>query len=243
MHRLPAACASFLLFCSISFTALAQEPEDISTRWMWDLRAGMFFPDIDREFGGAAHPYADIFGTQKQLAWRSELSWQFFRGFGTLALGADAGFFHRSGKALLEDGTRSGDSTSWILVPLGLKLVYRFDVLQNHYNIPLTPYGKAGLVYNLWWITDGSGNTATWESAGGGKARGATTGYEFALGLSLLLDVFDPDSAASLRRDTGIDNSYIFVEWTYNRSDGILGVGSSLQVGGRVWMFGMAFEF
>ncbi len=241
--RKPLAALFFLAALALPRLAFPQEPEDVSTRWMWDLRAGMFIPDIDREFGGAASPYADIFGDQKKLAWRTELSWQFFRGFGTLALGADAGYFHRSGKALLEDGTRAADSTSFILVPLGLKLVYRFDVLQNHYNIPLAPYAKGGLVYNLWWITDGNGDVATWESAGGGKARGATTGYEFSAGLSLLLDVFDPDAAASLARETGIDNSCVFVEWTWNRSDGILGVGSSLQVGGRTWMFGLAFEF
>jgi hypothetical protein len=232
MRKIFAACPLLLAVLAVP-AAYAQKPEDVSTQWMWDLRAGMFIPDIDEEFGGAAHPYADIFGNQKKLAWRSEPSWQFFRGFGTLALGADAGFFYRSGKSLLEDGSKSGDSTSFLLVPLGLKLVYRFDVLQNNYNIPLTPYAKGGLVYNLWWITDGNGDIAKWESTGKDRARGATTGYELSLGLSLLLDVFD----------AGIDNSYIFVEWTYNRSDGILGVGSSLQVGGRTWMFGLAFEF
>lgn len=226
-----------------SLVVHAQDPEEISTQWMWDLRAGMFIPDIDREFNGTAHPYQDIFSNQKKLAWHSELSWQFFRGFGTLALGADIGFFFRSGNALMEDGSKSGDTTSFFLIPLGVKFVYRFDILQNNYNIPFTPYGKVGLVYNLWWITDGNGDIATWDNTSTGKARGATTGYEFALGLSLLLDVFDPEAAAALQRDSGIDNSYVFVEWTYNRSEGILGVGSTLQVGGRTWMFGLAFEF
>ncbi|PKN46205.1 MAG: hypothetical protein CVU59_06765 [Deltaproteobacteria bacterium HGW-Deltaproteobacteria-17] len=226
-----------------SLPVAAQEVEQSPIRWMWDLRGGLFVPDIDSEFGGGAKPYEDIFGSDPKMSWRMELSRQFYRGIGSLGVGADMGFFYRSGKALLEDGTKSGDTTSFILIPMGLKLVYRFDWFQTTYHIPLTPYGKAGLVYNLWWITDGDGAVATWDpDDGGGKARGGTYGYEFALGLSLLLDFFDPESAGNLERDVGINNSYIFVEWTYNRSDNF-GDDKALRVGGKTWMFGLAVEF
>jgi len=226
-----------------SAPAMAEEFEQSPIRWMWDLRAGMFVPDIDSEFGGGATPFADIFGSDPKLAWRTEFSWQFYRGIGSLGLGGDVGFFYRSGKALLEDGTKSGDTTSFMMVPMGLKLVYRFDWLQTTYHLPLTPYGKAGLVYNLWWITDGDGAIATWDTdSGGGKARGGTYGYEFALGLSLLLDFFDPESAGNLERESGINNSYIFVEWVYNKSDNF-GDDGALRVGGKTWMFGLGVEF
>ncbi len=212
-------------------------------RWMWDLRGGLFLPEIDSEFGGAATPYADIFGNDQKMAWRTELSWQFYRGIGSLGVGTDLGLFYRSGKALLEDGTKSGDGTSFVLIPMGLKLVYRFDWLQTTYHFPLTPYGKAGLVYNFWWITDGDGSVATWGTGdGGGKARGGTYGWEVALGLSLLLDFFDSDSAANLERESGINNSYIFVEWMYNKSDNF-GEDGALRVGGAAWMFGLGVEF
>lgn len=234
-----------LAFCLmlVATPAVAQDQVASPVNWMWDLRGGLFIPDIDSEFGGAATPYADIFGTKKKMAWRTELSWQFYRGIGSLGLGADLGMFYRSGKALLEDGTKSGDGTSLILVPMGLKLVYRFDWLQTALHVPLTPYGKAGLVYNFWWITDGDGDVATWGSGdGGGRASGGTYGYEFALGLSLLLDFFDPEAAANLERESGINNSYIFVEWVYNKSDNFGGDGA-LRVGGSLWMFGLAVEF
>jgi len=234
-----------LVFAMMLFTmpAKAQDYEQSPIRWMWDLRAGMFIPDIDSEFGGGAKPYADIFGSDPKMAWRTELSWQFYRGIGSLAVGADIGFFYRSGKALLEDGTKSGDSTSFTMLPAGLKLVYRFDWLQTKYHVPLVPYGKGGLIYNLWWITDGDGSVATWNlDGGGGKARGGTYGYEFALGLSLLLDFFDPESAGNLERESGINNSYMFVEWTYNKSDNF-GGDNALRLGGKTWMFGLAVEF
>ncbi len=236
---------ALLVFTLLVFAipAHAREKYESTINYMWDLRGGLFMPDIDSEFGGGASPYADIFGNKKKMTWRTELTRQVFRGFGSLGVGGDIGLFYNSGKALLEDGTKSGDSTSLIVIPIGVKVVYRFDWLQEEFSIPLTPYGKAGLVYNFWWITDGDGSIATWgEGSSGGKARGGTYGYEFALGLSLLLDFFDPESAGNLERETGINNSYIFVEWTWNRSDNF-GADDALRLGGSTWMFGLGLEF
>jgi hypothetical protein len=211
--------------------------------WFVELKAGFTAPDIDKEFGGSATPYADVFGDGESMLFKVQVDFKFFKTFGSLAVGSDFGFFRKVGKALLDDGSPSEDDTALILIPLGIKLTYRFDVLSNKWNIPLVPYAKIGLNYTVWWITEGDNSIATFGSSqSGGSASGGTYGYEFVLGLSILLDFFDPVAAASLDNEAGINHSYIFAEYTWNTSDNF-GGSNVLMVGGNYWLFGLGLEF
>ena len=52
-----------------------------------------------------------------------------------------------------------------------------------------------------------------------GDAVGATNGYSFTGGLALLLDVIDPGLAREMDQDTGINDTYLFVDFTRSYID------------------------
>ncbi len=221
----------------------AQERSESPSWWFLEFKAGPFVPNVDDEFSGGATPFKDIFGDKHSIMFKTQMDFLLFKKFGLLGVGADIGFYRIVGKALAEDGTASEDETALILLPLGVKLSYRFDWLAQNYSIPLVPYAKIGLNYVLWWITEGDGSIASWgEGQSGGSATGATWGWEFVLGVALLLDFFDPQSANSLDQETGINNSYIFAEYVWSFNDNF-GGGNALMVGGDYWLVGLGVQF
>ncbi len=90
-------------------------------------------------------------------------------------------------------GLPSGDTSELKVVPFSLSAVYRFDYFLQTRDIPLVPFGKVGLDWAYWQITDGNGNIADDDS--GGHGRGGTLGWHVAGGLALVLDLLDPDAA------------------------------------------------
>jgi len=105
----------------------------------------------------------------------------------------------------------SSDPTAFKVVPTRASLTYRFDLLANQYPIPLVPYARVSLDRYNWWINNGSGGTA---SAGGRSGRGATNGYSFSGGVAFLLDFIDRGLARDMDRETGINSTYVFVDFT-----------------------------
>jgi hypothetical protein len=221
--------------------------------WAIELRFGPYRPNVDSEFSGSpgVTPYKTMFGGKRHLMSQLEVDWQFFQNFGTLAVGVAVGYSTVSSKAFIADATgacvrdandacvRSGDTTSLRLIPIAALLVYRWDVAAEDWKIPLVPYGKLGLNYTFWDITDGNGNV---PHAGGGHGSGGTAGWQAAVGISLLLDFLDPDAARGLDMETNINHSYVFFEW--NRVDATgLGMSNKLHVGDSRWVIGLMFEF
>lgn len=211
-----------------------------------ELRFGPWLPDVDSEFAGRQppqHPFADYFGKSSRLMMQTELDWQLFRGFGSAAVGLGIGYTSISGKAFLSDdsGGKSADNTTLTLVPMSLSLVYRADQLARWKRIPIVPYGKLGLDYAYWSITDGNGNISK-EEGGPGKGRGSTPGWHAAGGVSLLLDVFDPDAARSLDSEIGVNHTHLFFEYGFWDLSGF-GDGKKLRLGDTTWFGGLLFEF
>jgi len=210
-----------------------------------ELRFGPFLPDVDSEFSGGQTPHRDYFGASRRLMSQVELDLQVFQGFGTLALGFSAGFFRESAQAFLEPAAgqpateRAGDSTKLMLVPLGAMVVYRLDQPARYARFPLVPYGKLGLNYTWWSIYDGNGEIVDPHGSPPGRGRGTTPGWQGALGLSLLLDVFDPAAARALDGEVGINHTYLFGELSKVQSTGT----GKLHVGGTTWYLGLMFEF
>ncbi len=192
--------------------AVAQESKYASPRWgAFELSAGIYRPNIDSEFGGSG-PFSTIFGSGRGAMFRADFAYSLFVGYGSLDLGLGVGYTQRSGKGLTLAGAVSADDTSIKIVPTRLSLTYRFDVLALRYRwLPLVPFGRLSLDRYNWWVTNGGGGTA---SLGGKFGRGATNGYSFSGGVALLLDSLDPTLARDMDRDTGINHTYIFVEFT-----------------------------
>lgn len=182
--------------------------------------------------------------------WQLEFDWQFFRRFGSLAVGGVVGYFKENAHACKQgtlQGTtceRSGDNTSLRLIPFAALLVYRFDVLAEEWGIPIVPYGKLGLNYTFWSVSDGNGETPEvgTPEVGTSKGSGGTAGWQAAIGVSLRLDFFDPAAARGFDADAGVNHSYAFFELTSIESSG-LGQSKALRVGDKTWFAGLMFEF
>jgi hypothetical protein len=192
-----------------------------SPRWgSFQLQMAGYRPNIDAEFGGAATPYRDIFGTGRGWMYRVQVANSLYSGFGTLDLGLGAGWFERTGKGLIGQGfngagTPSGDDTSLRIVPVSLSLTYRLDRFVD--TVPLAPYARASLEHYQWWVTSGSGGTA--RVTGGPSGQGGTNGWSAALGVCFLLDFLDPTLGREMDRDTGINHTYLFFEGARTKVD------------------------
>ena len=208
----------------------------------FELKFGPYRPDVDSEFGGARTPYKDFFGNSRHLMSQLEIDWQIFRRFGSFGVGVGFGYFDVTGKAPVGNGSGlvSGDNSTLKVVPFSLSAVYRFDYFLETRDFPLVPYGKLGLDYAYWSITDGNGEIA--HDGMGGSGRGGTTGWHAAAGLALILDVFDPEAARDFDSDLGVNHTAITFDFSYADISG-LGSANRLHVGDKTWSLGLLMEF
>jgi hypothetical protein len=220
-----------------------EEPRSYRTpkSFAFELRFGPYRPDIDSEFSDPqAHPYKDVYGGKRHLMSQFEIDWQFFQAFGSLSVAGVVGYYSQTAKANIAGTTTpSGDDTNLRLIPTSALLVYRFDVLALRYGIPLAPYGKLGLNYTFWRITDGNGDVSHYV---GGRGSGGTLGWQGAIGMALMLDFIDPTAARGLDVETGVNHTYFFFEWNKVAANG-LGQSKKLHVGDSRWVLGLMFEF
>ena len=258
----PVALALALLLSASPALAQFDSEEDFtpksdysSDQWfMLEIKLGPYSPDVDGQLEGSGYaPYDDMFGGNGLMV-KGELDVEFWRPFGTLAVGGEIGWFSKEGKALTDNGssttpssssTRTAGDTSINLVPLALLLVYRADFLWERWSVPVIPYAKIGFNYTFWWITKGDGSTASATDKTTGDtedAKGGTFGWQVNAGLSVLLDVFEPKAAKNMDQETGINHVYLFFEFTHIDADNF-GSDTALSVGDTTYQGGLAFEF
>jgi len=203
----------------------------------FELRFGPYRPNVDSEFAGAT-PFEDTFGNDTRWLVGIEVDWQALRipHFGSIGPGFGWGYTKFGADAPLSDGTgTSAQRTTLAIMPMYVVGVLRVDFLAKDTAIPLVPYGKLGFGYALWWSGDGDGAA---HGDDGTLGRGASYGWQFALGLMLLLDFMDRDSAVMIDNTTGVNNSYLFLEWYQSH----IGTGDQMRVGTNTYMFGLALE-
>ena len=227
--------------------AVSRNAFESPQRFALELRLGPYLPEVDEEFGAGNTPYRDFFGTDRGLMYQVEFDYQFFDRSGTAAVGVSLGYFRDTGKAFVEPGAglpatkRSGDESRLSLYPTAVMLVYRADQAYRLWRLPVVPYAKLGLNYTLWRISDGNGLVAEGGTLGG-RGRGATFGWQGAIGASLVLDFIDPGSARTLDVESGINRTHLFVELAKYSVSG-LGQDGRLHVGDTTWLGGLLFEF
>lgn len=209
----------------------------------FELKFGPYRPDIDSEFSGARQPYQDFFGSGRKLMSAMEFDWEIIRHVGTVAVGAGLGYFKESANNPASDnpgGVKTQDTTSLRLLPFSLSAIYRFDLPYERLHIPLVPYGKLGFDYVYWTVTNGNGEVP--ESPTGGRGQGGTLGWHAAVGLSLVLDIFDRSAANQFDEEMGINHTLLFFELNHLDASG-LGESNRLHVGDTTWNAGIMFEF
>ena len=217
-----------------------------------EIKFGAYMPGIDSEKG--VNAYEVMFEENSIFMSRFEYNYQFWKSFGSLALGVELGYGQVTGSgrelsASTEDSPvtyagKSSDETQLMIVPMSLSLVYQFDVMATRWNVPLVPFLKAGLDYNIWWITDGVEEVASYTPDGGKKLEGYgdTFGWHVSAGIKLLLDVFAQNMAKTFDNEVGVNNSYLVAEYVYSDINDF-GSKKSFQLGDSWLMFGLAFEY
>jgi hypothetical protein len=195
----------------------------------WGIEVGFspYRPDVDSEFGGAAHPYAETFSGRHVMS-EVELDRYLGHGFGSWGAGLRVGYFRTTGSAFLEDGSRSGDETSLRIIPVSLAALYRADGIPGLQRAALVPYVKAGL------------DLATWTAQTGGRAShtGITPGWHAAAGVSLGLNLL---GLGPIRRGEIGGPGALFFEWDWAVLNG-LGMGDRLHLGDSTWYAGLLFD-
>ena len=224
------------------------------SQWVFELKFGLYQPDVDSEFSGPGPgPYERTFGDDDDgdahaLISMVEVDRFFLFPGGQLGAYAAVGFTQKYRHAFAENAngtpdytTRSPtDKTTFKLVPLYLGAVYRFTDLADRTVIPLVPYAKLGLAYDLWWVTKGNGGVSSTEAKG--DAQGGTLGWQGALGLSFRADAIDPGAARNMQTEMGVEHVGFFAEITYADVSGF-GEARKLHVGDLAWAAGVNFEF
>jgi hypothetical protein len=207
-----------------------------------EIRFGPYRPNVDSEFDGRRTPFRDYFGTSQKVMSQLEFDYELFHRFGTVAVGLGFGYYTISAKAPI--GTGSGvltnDSSSMMVLPFSASAIYRFDYFLETRGFPLVPYGKAGLDYAYWQITDGNDEIA--NDGLGGTGRGGTPGWHVAAGLALVLDMFDSGASRDFDNDLGVNHTSLVFQYTHSEISG-LGNGDKLHVGDTNWSLGIMFQF
>lgn len=248
--------------CCASIPGRALAANDDPPSWGMELRMGPFRPRIsdnarDREYYAliyADHNDRSLFRNRPLLK-TVETSQYLFTSFGLLGVTVSVGHWSVTAPSRVcsdpADAARTvgctpqtvwqssagNDTTDLTIVPVGVGVVYRFDLVSRLLAVPLVPYAKAGLDYALWWNTAGGRLSKTAVT----KGRGGTLGYTSAVGLMVNLDWLEPSTASRARATTGIADSYIYVDWTQRVSDGF-GDATRLGTSGRVLSVGVALD-
>jgi hypothetical protein len=216
-----------------------QRRNDYSSQSMaFELRFGPYSPRVDES--SSTPVYDDFFGDKTRFMFGLEVDYQVWRAphVGTLGVGLGWGYTRLSGANKPPNPDQAPDTeidqkSTLNIMPMYGVGVLRIDVLSRELGIPLVGYGKFGLAYALWWINDGRGVA---RDAEGIPAKDHSVGTQAALGAMFLLDVLEPSAGKELDSAAGINNSYVFLEWSVSDYDG-------MNVGSNTWVTGLAAEF
>lgn len=195
----------------------------------FELKLGLdYYPAVDDEEALSGQPFQRFFGDDERLFPQLTLERILWDGFGALSAGAGAGYAEFYGRAVFADdpAVASSDPTSFRVVPLWLVASYRLDWPAAHVGIPVVPFAKLGAGYWLWWASPENGGRGGWM---------------WSAGAALLLDPFDPRLAREFDADVGVNDSYLFVEYTDWTVDGFGADGFDLS--DEVLSLGLALAF
>jgi hypothetical protein len=207
----------------------------------FELRFGPYNPKIDDNL--ATPQYDSFFGDTNRYMFGVEVDWQAWRApyVGTLGVGVGWGYTQMAGVNKVELIPPPGEAAPNVAQESTLNImpvygvgVLRIDTLARNFKVPLVPYAKLGLSWAFWWVNDGIG-TATNDA--GVKGKDVSTGYQAAVGGMFLLDILEPSAALSADVDSGVNNSYLFFEWSMSNYG-----GDQMNVGSNNWVTGLAFE-
>jgi MYXO-CTERM domain-containing protein len=182
-----------------------------------DARYSFFRPDdeaITRVMGESGH---DLLW----LEWGPHLLKQ-------LELSVGVGWYQEVGSSIAPSGAVTSDPVMLTALPLSVNGTLRLDFFRDQ---PVVPFAGAGLQMWPWKETFSTTDART----GGGKF-----GWHWNAGGQILLDALDPRAASRLQARTGIDNTWLTVDYR----DQSVGEGvDGLQFSGGAVGLGLKFDY
>jgi hypothetical protein len=178
----------------VASDARAELPTDATPAW-WSLQVAYGSARLTDE------TLRETYGTNGHDTLQFDFGPQFYR-FAEVNLGI--GYYRDVASTTDANGEASGDEARFTVVPLSLDARLRLHILDEQ---PVVPYFRVGVDYALWqerWQLDA-------ESFD--KTSGAKAGWHYGLGGALLLDSFAPGRASLLEANSGINDTWLFVEW------------------------------
>ncbi len=194
---------------------------------------------LDIEFSPTSYPnylYTPSFSTRGNgYEIHVGFEWFLFKTTGKLGLGLASGFFTYPNVGVTTDQNGTTQVATLYTIPISAYLSYRFDYQKKGKQI-VVPFVKFGPNYSL--IIQHSNFNSYVQLAKSGV--GSYVGLEYGGGLELCLNFIEPATAADLDRSTGINATYLIVE--YMRSSAISGASSGNDLSGYQIRMGLRFE-
>jgi hypothetical protein len=149
---------------------------------------------------------------------------------GLIEFDVGAGFFQELDKTVTAEGEPSGERTMLTWFPVSVDGMLRLHVLDEQIIVPHVRYG---LDYVFW--------REEWDVQTGGKekVRGGKTGSHYGFGGAILLDPLGPSRASLLEAQSGINDTYLIVEW--RRQD--IDKPEGLDFSGRLLTVGLKLDY
>lgn len=149
---------------------------------------------------------------------------------GLIEFDVGAGFFQELDWTITGEGEPSGERTMMTWFPLTVDGVVRLQFLDEQI---LVPHARFGLDYVFW--------REEWDVQTGGKqkVRGSKSGSHYGFGGALLLDPLGPSRASLLEAQSGINDTYLVVEW--RRQD--VSPEEGLDFSGRLITVGLKLDY
>jgi len=222
----------FILLSTLIVSNIYSEESNFS----FDICSGPFLPDmttntLKNPTQNSYFTYEDFYGETGTYNNLLHLDYFLINHYGVLAFGIETGYIYDKGHALIKEAngnySSSGEALYLQIIPANIVLKYNFDYFNNQV---IVPYIEVGGSY--WAFKE--------ESQSGNKIEGAKKGYFYGGGLKLLLDPFDPSSAANLSIDYGISHTYIFIGYRFYK---INYKGSGFDFSQNNWLAGFSFSF
>ena len=267
VSRPRAFAVSLVLSLAASFAAAgaahAQDREDVlggrhhkfesPQNFAIEVRLSPFFyPDIDSDPNlHGCTPFKSVFGSGNSLEVSGEFDWQALRiphlgtlgpgiGGGVVSFTANAPSAGQTSGGCDSASTTSGETTTLNIFPFYAVAVLRADALWRELGVPFVPYAKLGPAMAYWAASNTLGISKTRQ---GSTGQGVTFGSQLALGLAFNLNVLDEYTARNFDETMGVNNTYLFAEWTDANLSGLWVQPSALRVGAATWTFGLTWEF
>jgi hypothetical protein len=150
--------------------------------------------------------------------------------FRIMELDFGIGFFQALANTVDSEGSPSSEKTMLTWYPLSVDGTLRAHFFDEQFLVPYARYGYDYIIWNEKW-DDGAG--------GKNKISGAKAGSHYGYGVSILLDTFARERASLLEAQTGINDTFITVEWRRQAVDS----GSGLIFSGEAITVGLKLDF